>query len=439
MPVSPNHSPVGIFQQVNLQASFMATLLVLTYYLSSRPTVRTFSFLIQATLLIAALGASYNIATSGSRVGLLGAALGLLCLFIGRWKLFRQTKIIFIALIIATLAGGILGKSGLEKTADKVDRAIGGVSADVRWHIYSLSLDIFAQAPLIGHGLGSFQKVFQEERIEYQQQTDSSLRSSPRFSHPHNELIFWLVEGGIVSIIGILAAAIYTLVQLFKAGWQRGWGYAALLFPLVFHTQVELPFYISNTHWFLLLFLLFLTHQHGKKSVKTQKLSMAAQRTIPISFVAISIFTTITLIQTQIANTGIVSYLQRNQSQPQYLRSSLESAYFREYTTYLLLRRNMLIGISNHNKKPAQDYIDWAEQSVKVTPAIVTYRDLAIAYDIIGKEQERDQVLNKALSMFPTHSGLLELQQKLRIKDKNALKAKNVESSSQALPQASQP
>jgi O-antigen polymerase len=439
MPVSTNHSPVGIFQQVNLQASFMATLLVLTYYLSSRPTVRTFSFLIQATLLIAALGASYNIATSGSRVGLLGAALGLLCLFIGRWKLFRQTKIIFIALIIATLAGGILGKSGLEKTADKVDRAIGGVSADVRWHIYSLSLDIFAQAPLIGHGLGSFQKVFQEERIEYQQQTDSSLRSSPRFSHPHNELIFWLVEGGIVSIIGILAAAIYTLVQLFKAGWQRGWGYAALLFPLVFHTQVELPFYISNTHWFLLLFLLFLTHQHGKKSVKTQKLSMAAQRTIPISFVAISIFTTITLIQTQIASAGIVSYLQRNQSQPQYLRSSLESAYFREYTTYLLLRRNMLIGISNHNKKPAQDYIDWAEQSVKVTPALVTYRDLVAAYDIIGKTKERDQVLNQVLSIFPTHPDLLKLQQLLLEKDKNALKVKSAESSSQAQPQASQP
>ena len=439
MPVSPNHLPVGIFQQVNLQASFMATFLVLTYYLASRPSLRSFSFIIQATLLIAALGASYNIATSGSRVGLLGAALGLLCLFIGRWKLFRQTKIIFIALIIATLAGGILGKSGLEKTADKVDRAIGGVSADVRWHIYSLSLDIFAQAPLIGHGLGSFQKVFQEERIEYQQQTDSSLRSAPRFSHPHNELIFWLVEGGIVSIIGILAAAIFTLVQLFKAGWQRGWGYSALLLPLVFHTQVELPFYISNTHWFLLLFLLFLTHQYGKKSITTEKLSMAAQRTIPISFVALSIFATITLIQTQIASAGIVSYLQRNQSQPQYLRSSLESAYFREYTTYLLLRRNMLISASRNNKKPAQDYIDWAEQSVKVTPAIVTYRDLAIAYDIIGKEEDRDQVLNKALSMFPTHNGLLKLQQKLRIKDKNALKAKNVESSSQAQPQASQP
>ncbi|WP_420554158.1 Wzy polymerase domain-containing protein [Neptuniibacter marinus] len=448
MPVSPNHLPVGIFQQVNLQASFMATFLVLTYYLASRPTLRSFSFIIQATLVIAALTASYNIAISGSRVGLLGAGLGLTCLVIGRWKLFRQAKTIFFALTIATILGGVLGKSGLEKAAAKVDRAvahtssdseIGGIRADVRWHIYNLSLNIFAQAPLIGHGLGSFQKVFQEERIEYQQQTDSSLRSAPRFSHPHNELIFWLVEGGIVSIIGILAAAIFTLVQLFKAGWQRGWGYSALLLPLVFHTQVELPFYISNTHWFLLLFLLFLTHQHGKKSITTEKLSMAAQRTIPISFATLSIFATITLIQTQIASAGIVSYLQRNQSQPQYLRSSLESAYFREYTTYLLLRRNMLISASKNNKKPAQDYINWAEQSVKVTPAIVTYRDLAIAYDIIGKEEDRDQVLNKALSMFPTHSGLLELQQKLRIKGKNALKVKSAESSSQAQPQASQP
>ena len=439
MPVSKRALAIGIFQQVNLQASFMATFLVLTYYLASRPTLRSFSFLIQATLIIAALTASYNIAISGSRVGLLGASLGLICLVIGRWKLFRQTKAIFLALTIATILGGVLGKSGLEDTVNKVDRAIGGVSADVRWHIYTLSWDIFTQAPLIGHGLGSFQKVFQEERQEYQKQEGNSLRSAPRFSHPHNELIFWLVEGGIVSIIGILAAAVYTFIQLFKAGWQRGWGYASLLFPLTLHTQVELPFYISNTHWFLLLFFLFLTHQHGKKSIATQKLSMAAQKTIPISFVALSIFATFTLIQTQIASAGIVSYLQRNQSQPQYLRSSLESAYFREYTTYLLLRRNMLIGASKNNKKPAQDYIDWAEQSVKVTPALVTYRDLVAAYDIIGKTKERDQVLNQVLSIFPTHPDLLKLKQLLLEKDKNALKVKSAESSSQAQPQASQP
>ncbi|KXJ52120.1 MAG: hypothetical protein AXW15_11075 [Neptuniibacter sp. Phe_28] len=439
MPVSTKHSPIGIFQQVNLQASFMATFLLLTYYLASRPTLRSFSFLTQATLIIAALTVSYNIAISGSRVGLLGASLGLICLVIGRWKLFRQTKAIFLALTIATILGGVLGKSGLEDTVNKVDRAIGGVSADVRWHIYTLSWDIFTQAPLIGHGLGSFQKVFQEERREYQKQEGNSLRSAPRFSHPHNELIFWLVEGGIVSIIGILAAAVYTFIQLFKTGWQRGWGYASLLFPLTLHTQVELPFYISNTHWFLLLFLLFLTHQHGKKSIPINGLSTSAQRTIPISFIAISIFTTTSLIQTQIANAGIVSYLKYKQSQPQYLRSPLESAYFREYTTYLILRRNMLIGISENNTKPAQDYINWAKNSLTTTPAIVTYRDLAIAYDIVGNTEERDAVLDQALRTFPIHKGLLELQAVLHKKDKKARQAKNDALSSQAQPQATQP
>ncbi|WP_435793723.1 Wzy polymerase domain-containing protein [Neptuniibacter pectenicola] len=439
MPVSTKHSPIGIFQQVNLQASFMATFLLLTYYLASRPTLRSFSFLTQATLIIAALTVSYNIAISGSRVGLLGASLGLICLVIGRWKLFRQTKAIFLALTIATILGGVLGKSGLEDTVNKVDRAIGGVSADVRWHIYTLSWDIFTQAPLIGHGLGSFQKVFQEERREYQKQEGNSLRSAPRFSHPHNELIFWLVEGGIVSIIGILAAAVYTFIQLFKTGWQRGWGYASLLFPLTLHTQVELPFYISNTHWFLLLFLLFLTHQHGKKSIPINGLSTSAQRTIPISFIAISIFTTTSLVQTQIANAGIVSYLKYKQSQPQYLRSPLESAYFREYTTYLILRRNMLIGISENNTKPAQDYINWAKNSLTTTPAIVTYRDLAIAYDIVGNTEERDAVLDQALRTFPIHKGLLELQAVLHKKDKKARQAKNDALSSQAQPQATQP
>ncbi len=445
MPVSTKHSPIGIFQQVNLQASLMATCLVLTYYLASRPTLRSFSLIVQISLIIAALAASYNIAISGSRVGLLGASLGLICLLIGRWKLFRHAKVITATLIIATILGGVLGKGGLEKTANKVDRVmaqennLGGVGTDVRWYIYTLSLDIFTQAPIIGHGLGSFQKVFQEQRREYQKQEGNSLRAAPRFSHPHNELIFWLVEGGIVAIIGILAAAVCTLMQLVKSGWQRGWGYTALLLPLAFHTQVELPFYISNTPWFLLLFLLFLTHQHGKKSIAINGLSTSAQRTIPISFMAISIFTTTSLVQTQIANAGIVSYLKYKQSQPQYLRSPLESAYFREYTTYLILRRNMLIGISENNTKPAQDYINWAKNSLTTTPAIVTYRDLAIAYDIVGNTEERDAVLDQALRTFPIHKGLLELQAVLHKKDKKARQAKNDALSSQDQPQATQP
>jgi O-antigen polymerase len=99
----------------------------------------------------------------------------------------------------------------------------------------------------------------------------------------------------------------------------------------------------------------------------------------------------------------------------------------------------MLIGISENNTKPAQDYINWAKNSLTTTPAIVTYRDLAIAYDIVGNTEERDAVLDLALSTFPFNEGLLALQAVLHKKDKKARQAKNDALSSQAQPQATQP
>jgi O-antigen polymerase len=410
MPVSPEYKAVGIFQQVNLQASIMATLLVLTFYLASRPALKSFSLIIKITLIIAAITASFLIAYSGSRVGLISAILGLSLLAIGRWKLMKNAKIMFSVLTLSVIFGATLGQSGLTKTTHKLDRAIGGVEADIRWHIYTLSWDIFTKAPITGHGLGSFQKVFQEERADYQKKGGNNLERSPRFSHPHNEIIFWLVEGGMIAIIGIITAAICTFLQLIKLGWQRGFGYAALLFPIAFHTQVELPFYISNTHWLLLLLLLFITHQSNKREIKTTTLSVSAQRTLPIFFLIIAITGSVSLVNTQVANAGIVNYLKRNQSHPTYLQSSLESTYFREYTTYLLLRREMIIGIQSSETQPAENYIAWATESIKTIPAISSYRDLVVAYNSLRKIDQRDQTLEKALGIYPRDESLLRLK-----------------------------
>lgn len=61
IPVSPEHKAVGIFQQVNLQASLMATLLILSFYLASRPALQNFSFIIKFTLIIATITASFQL------------------------------------------------------------------------------------------------------------------------------------------------------------------------------------------------------------------------------------------------------------------------------------------------------------------------------------------------------------------------------------------
>ncbi|MFY0675929.1 MAG: O-antigen ligase C-terminal domain-containing protein [Neptuniibacter sp.] len=417
-----NGIPVGIFQQINLQASLMATLLVLVYYLISRPMLNSMSWFIRLVLCITAFTASYVIASSGSRVGLLGALLGVTLLVLGRWNLLKINKKTFIFIILSTILGASLQTSGLLKSAAKFDRAIGGMEADIRWKVYKISWETFLEKPLLGHGLGSFQKVFQEKRKEYQQEDILHLNNAPRFSHPHNELFFWLVEGGMLSITGILIAAGATLIQLVRSGWQRGSAYAALLIPITLHTQVELPFYISNTHWLLLLFLLFLTHQHKRKSVSAQGLSLAANRLIPITFISIAILSSYILVQAQIANAHLVKYLASRSTQAQHLEVSLNSFYFREHARYLKYRHNMIEGLKNQEAKPIIELINYTEHLVKTTPAVNYYIELINAYNVLGQPELRDQRLQEALGIYESNKQLLYIKQRIKLRESSQVK-----------------
>lgn len=413
---------IGVFQQVNIQAAVMATTLTLVFYLISRPSHKSLNPIILIALIITALATSYNITISGSRVGLLGIGCSLLLLFIGRGKLLLNSKIPLICVLLATVSGGYLGSQGLASASKKFDRAlssegIGGVKTDIRWNIYKTSWELYTEAPVFGHGLGSFQKVFQDKRAEHQTKGTFDLGQSPKFSHPHNEIIFWLIEGGSFAIVGILAAALFTLIQLIKLGWQRGFGYAALLVPITLHTQVELPFYISNTPWFLLLTILFLVHQSGKESYSTSKLSKAASTIIPLFATVIALVTTNTLVQAQVGNAGVINYFHTGQKAPVYLQSSLKSQYFEEYTTFLLLRRNMFMGISQNNPEPAKVYAKWAEEQIKVSPSLIYYRNLAIAYDYTNRNKERDKIMKIAMSTYLNNLDLQQLNQQFMQKD----------------------
>ncbi len=408
--ISPHNLPYGNFQQINLQASLMATVLVICFYLISRPVSQSHSFILTSLLIVGVLVSSYILAMSGSRIGALGAILGLIVMLLARWKLYqKRNKFKLIALFTALIAGIVIGQSGITKTGAKFERALGGMEQDIRWKVYRLSWDLFTEAPVVGHGVGSFQKVFQDKRAESYTDQGIDFGASPRFSHPHNELILWAVEGGILAIVGILIAAITTLAQLFKLGYQRGLGYAALLIPITLHTQVELPFYISNVHWLLLLFLLFLVHRPFAKQRITDNMSNAAQKTLPVVFLTVTLFTSYQLVTAQVANAGIIKYFK--QKQPVALTPALEHFYFKNYATYLLLRLNMILGSKSGDTEALKRFIEWAETDLKTTPAAGTYRDLIFAYNSIGFIDKRDRLLTQALAIYPHHPSLQNMKE----------------------------
>jgi O-antigen polymerase len=317
-----------------------------------------------------------------------------------------------VCVLICTITGAASQTSGLIKSSVKFDRTIGGMEPDIRWKIYKLSWDLFTESPVVGHGLGSFQKVFQDKRREYQQEGTLHLGSEPRFSHPHNEMFLWLVEGGIVSVSGIVLAAIVTFVQLIKIGWRRGCGYAALLIPITLHTQVELPFYTSNTHWLLLLFLLFITHQHRRKKILTSGLSIAANRLIPLSFVCLALFSSWSLIGTLKANSDLVKYFSGGASQPELLSKPISSLYFREHALFLSYRHNMIIGLRNRDAKPVLEFINYTEKLLQKSPAEMYYYSLITAYHVVGENESRDKRLEEALYTYEDSSRLKLLKQK---------------------------
>ena len=244
IPITPGKMG-GSFQQYIMLASFLATGLVTSLYLLTVPGFAARSRLYKAMLYVSITFTISFILASGSRVGLLGLLLGSLLLLLSRRRVLWKRKNRSIPMLIAIAIGigyGFHLSDGLSRVEKTMQR---DGYENHRYVIYELSWDLFTEKPLFGHGLGSFPRVFQEKRIPFQKEHPNARSSPGMYSHPHNEILFWLVEGGSVSVLGIIIASTVTLIQLIRIGLSRGLAYMGLILPITLHTMTELPFYLS--------------------------------------------------------------------------------------------------------------------------------------------------------------------------------------------------
>ncbi|WP_315983135.1 hypothetical protein [Aliamphritea spongicola] len=81
--MAPNisHQGYGIFQQINLQASFQATMLLICLYALTRPGFKNLNIAGQIVLFLCLFSSTYMIAIAGSRVGILSATIGIVIIF----------------------------------------------------------------------------------------------------------------------------------------------------------------------------------------------------------------------------------------------------------------------------------------------------------------------------------------------------------------------
>ncbi|EGT5661336.1 O-antigen ligase family protein [Cronobacter dublinensis subsp. dublinensis] len=249
-----NHGrPYGIFQQVNLLASFLATgvgcgfLLLLT-------TPRR-----QAWLLTAGLGVMvFVLALNQSRAGAIGAVVvtAAICAAAGRGNITRAGAALGVMTLCAWAGWYITQHVTVMVNGEPylMARDYAGSTRE-RWHILVITWQMIMEKPWLGWGYGTFEYAFSRWALAH---PGSGYRYAMPITHPHNELLYMWFQGGVVALAGMLLLVTGWLSML-KNAWRHGreaTAFALLVAPLLVHLNLEYPFYQSFVHFGLFILLL---------------------------------------------------------------------------------------------------------------------------------------------------------------------------------------
>ncbi|MNG99864.1 O-Antigen ligase [compost metagenome] len=287
--VPPNGSRVyGIFQQPNVLASFIATGLALALLLLLSPTYALAGGerRRRALLLALIMGLSALLVLIQSRAGWLGGALAA-ALLLWRFGRYRPeyTRLTCGAILLGVAIGLVVMLTGFG-LSEKMGLLSRSHSNGARLSMLRDTGAMILAKPLSGWGYGGFEYSFLHFRLNEMPWR----RISEVASHPHNEILLWWVEGGLIALAGIgliLAAG----ARLLRQAWRRDLlepagdriGLFLVLLPMLLHTQLEYPFYLSAPHW--LVFLLLLALLDGQTDVR-RPLPAAKALGVPVAILA---------------------------------------------------------------------------------------------------------------------------------------------------------
>ncbi|MFI8416766.1 O-antigen ligase family protein [Serratia sp. NPDC078593] len=255
--------PYGIFQQANVLGSFLAVGVALALMLFLFPayklTIPGYEYWRTRLLVLLLLLLPAVLVWVQSRTGWLGGGLAavLMLLLAGRGSPQRSAIAVLLMVIGAGGASLMLWHGGLAEYGMRYTSHT--FSNHARYTMLRDAIAMIMEKPLGGWGYGSFEYNFQHFRIH--QTLPTTVTEIAR--HPHNELLLWWIEGGVIALAGLAVLIVGGAILLMRAirasretNNKEGLALCLLLLPLVLHTQTEYPFYLSTLHWLLFLLLL---------------------------------------------------------------------------------------------------------------------------------------------------------------------------------------
>lgn len=379
--------PYGIFQQWNLMASFMATGLALALYLLSarRPLSRSLQWLAAAMLLLAPL----LLIVIASRVGLLAA---LLLSPLQLWMLYRLNRrragIALLLLMAGVSAGLLLVMLNGATRALMLPEPI-----FYRLTYWQEALDMIAERPWLGWGYGHFQHDF----LHHFYTTHSSGMESVAISHPHNEILLWGVEGGLLSLSGIalIVWGLWRLLQRPRALALRQAPWLAAL-PILLHMMVEYPLYLSAAHAVLLLVILRVSDLRRRLRLPSHsqlplRLTTAGIAALMVPYLLNGLHSA--LIITAVEKSGLRQFGPMSQV--------ITPTPWQVRYDYDMQLRQLLQYPQTRDMATLLSYQQWAENEIRVRPDANIYINLMAVSRLLQQPQRAADLQRQAKRLFP--------------------------------------
>ena len=397
----PNNAlPYGIFQHPDVMASFIATGLVLSAYLLTRQTTkyqRKLSILV--TLCSMPVLVIPLLAVLKSPTSWFSATLSILLLIPYLWRFAMRKH------LVAWLVGSLIGitfaiLSILFSTKSTIDAPAETTPVSIAIYSFPQSIDMLIERPFTGYGYGRFEPDYIMYTARQHQLNQSYPTGIPSLTHPHNELLYWSIEGGIIPLLAIVLTSIFILARLYQTNKGSRLATFALFLPIILHSQIEYPFYHSAIHWITLILLIYWVDQRTNRYYQLN-LSAATCWVVKSFTFCLPVATLLFMLSALHTNYLLTQFEQSKVKSHNLLTGVTNLVVWSERYEWNIHVMSLNIGLITNDTLLVKKYVDWSLPIMREKPRPAFYRNLILAYHYLKEESKANQVLNEALFLFP--------------------------------------
>jgi O-antigen polymerase len=393
--------PYGIFQQPNVLASFMATTLILAGYLLQKIECKK----TQAFLLLTVVLNIWVIVVTISRVAYLGGFISLLLFIPWAWEQNKKKLGLFIVAILIGIGCGALKHDMLKIRSGHMEN----ITQDNKRVIkYSHTWSLITQHPFLGSGYGSFEKEYLQSYAE-EVKSGKFPANNQHLTHPHNDTLFWAMEGGIVPVVGILLLALGLINSLKTLNKKEALSLLALITPIALHTQTEYPLYHSSLHWLVLIVLVFFISNEAQK---TQQKTFSPTFALRLFALLIPLFTAVFMLTNLKTIAKITEFERTKNPDIRLLMDIINPLVFQDRFDFHLSYFRLNIAVQTDNLQELKAIIDWTEHTIEKTPKSYFYIILYLAYQHSNQLDKAKALLDYARYLYPKDAQLANIDKK---------------------------